>query len=136
MRPLPNSEEDAVIAVWQACDLVRPVNDPQKDIRRKMKVRPDLFLVGILEDRVVATGMGGYEGHRGWLNYLAVLPGFRKRGLARLMVAEIERLLRMEGCAKINLQVRSSNREVIEFYRRIGYSVDDVIGMGKRLEAD
>src|SRR5579872_2240312 len=121
------ADEEAVIAIWRACDLLRPVNDPHKDIRRKMKMRPDLFLVGILDDRIVATVMAGYEGHRGWLNYLAVLPEFQRQGLARMIVEEAERLLQAAGCAKINLQVRSSNKDVIEFYRRIGYAVDDVI---------
>ena len=101
-----------------------------------MGVRADLFLVGIVEDQIVATVMAGYEGHRGWLNYLAVLPGFRKRGLGRLIVSEAERLLRLEGCAKINLQVRTTNQGVVDFYRRIGYSIDDVLSMGKRLEKD
>ena len=80
--------------------------------------------------------MAGYEGHRGWLNYLAVAPQFQRRGFARAIVAEAERLLREAGCPKINLHVRHSNRDVIEFYRRIGYSVDDVVSMGKRLEQD
>ena len=80
--------------------------------------------------------MAGYEGRRGWLNYLAVAPEHRRSGYARAIVAEAERLLRAEGCPKVNLQVRTSNRSVLEFYRRIGYSVDDVISMGKRLEHD
>jgi ribosomal protein S18 acetylase RimI-like enzyme len=136
IRAFQTADEDAVIRVWRECDLVRPNNDPHKDIRRKLAVRPDLFLVGIMENQIVATVMAGYEGHRGWLNYLGVLPSFRKRGVARLLVAEAERLLRLEGCAKINLQVRNANQGVVEFYRRIGYSVDDVLSMGKRLEKD
>src|ERR1700683_3335649 len=103
-RAYQPADEESVMRVWSECDLVRPSNDPHKDIRRKMAVRPDLFLVGIVEDQIVATVMAGYEGHRGWLNYLAVSPPFQKRGLARLIVSEAERLLRLEGCAKINLQ--------------------------------
>ena len=125
-----------MVTLWRQCDLIRPWNDPHKDIQRKLKVRPDLFLVGVLDGQIVACVMAGYEGHRGWLNYLAVAPGHQRQGLARAIVAEAERLLRDAGCPKINLQIRTSNQGVIEFYRRLGYSTDDVISMGKRLEPD
>jgi len=115
---------------------VRPWNDPHKDIRRKLAVRADLFLVGILEGKIIASVMAGYEGHRGWINYLAVSPEHRRKGHARSLVNEAERLLREVGCPKINLQIRTSNQDVIEFYRRLGYAVDDVVSMGKRLEPD
>jgi ribosomal protein S18 acetylase RimI-like enzyme len=80
--------------------------------------------------------MCGYDGHRGWINYLAVNPAHRSAGLGRALMAEAERLLRAAGCPKINLQVRSSNAAVIAFYRAIGFAEDDVISMGKRLERD
>jgi ribosomal protein S18 acetylase RimI-like enzyme len=136
IRPFQPSDESAVIDLWQRCGLVRPWNDPKKDIARKMLVRPDLFLVGLIDDAIVATAMAGYEGHRGWINYLAVAPEHRRAGLARQLMQEAERLLLVEGCPKINLQIRSTNAEVIEFYRRIGYAVDDVVSMGKRLTND
>jgi ribosomal protein S18 acetylase RimI-like enzyme len=129
-------DEPSVVAVWQRCDLVRHWNDPHRDICRKLKVNPEWFLVGLVDGQVLATVMAGYEGHRGWLNYLAVAPEFQRRGLARQIVAEAERLLRKAGCPKINLQIRTSNQAVIEFYRHLGYSVDDVVSMGKRLEHD
>jgi ribosomal protein S18 acetylase RimI-like enzyme len=136
IRPFNSEDEKAVVALWRRCDLVRPWNDPHRDIQRKLGVRPDLFLVGILDGRLIASVMGGYEGHRGWLNYLAVAPELQRRGYARAIVAEAERLLREAGCPKINLQIRTSNHGVIEFYRRLGYAVDDVVSMGKRLEHD
>jgi ribosomal protein S18 acetylase RimI-like enzyme len=136
IRPFQPQDEDAVISLWRRCDLVRPWNDPHKDIQRKSEVRPDLFLVGVLDGRIITCVMAGYEGHRGWLNYLAVDPKYQRRGFARVIVMEAERLLREAGCPKINLQIRTSNHGVIEFYRRLGYSVDDVVSMGKRLEHD
>jgi len=136
IRPFQPQDEDAVISLWHRCDLVRPWNDPHKDIQRKLAVRPDLFLVVLLDGRVVACVMAGYEGHRGWLNYLAVDLEHQRHGLARAIVTEAERLLRDAGCPKINLQIRTSNHTVIEFYRRLGYSTDDVVSMGKRLEHD
>jgi ribosomal protein S18 acetylase RimI-like enzyme len=136
VRTFVGTDETAVVALWERCGLTRPWNDPRKDIRRKTAVRPDLFLVGTLDGVVVASVMAGYEGHRGWINYLAVAPEHRGKGLGRAMMAEAERLLGEAGCPKVNLQVRSSNTKVIEFYRRLGYTVDDVVSLGKRLEND
>src|SRR5262249_39075854 len=100
-------DEPAVVALWERCGLTRPWNDPHKDIRRKLQVRPDLFLVGVLDGVIVATVMAGYEGHRGSINYLAVAPEHQRKGLGRALMAEAERLLRQSGCPKINLQVRT-----------------------------
>ena len=95
-----------------------------------------MFLTGLVDGLIVASVMAGYEGHRGWINYLAVHPDHRRMGYANLMMDEAEKLIRKAGCPKINLQVRSSNKDVIEFYESIGYTVDDVVSMGKRLESD
>lgn len=136
IRPFQPADEDQVVALWERCNLTRPWNDPRKDIRRKLAVRPDLFLVGELDGVIVGTVMIGYDGHRGWVNYLGVDPACRRRGLGRALMIEAERLLREAGCPKINLQVRASNAEAVEFYRRIGFAVDDVVSLGKRLEHD
>jgi len=127
---------DEVIDLWIQCGLVVPQNDPNRDIERKLRVNPEWFLVGELEGNIVATCMAGYEGHRGWINYLAVAPGYRRRGFAAKLIREAERILRQAGCPKINLQIRTSNSVVIEFYKAIGYSIDDVVSMGKRLDKD
>jgi ribosomal protein S18 acetylase RimI-like enzyme len=136
IRPFELADEETVIALWDRCGLLRPWNDPRKDIRRKMQVRPDLFLVGERDGAIVATAMAGYDGHRGWIYYLATDPDRQRQGLGRAIMAEAERLLRAAGCAKINLQVRTSNLGVIEFYRRLGYVMDEVVSLGKRLESD
>jgi ribosomal protein S18 acetylase RimI-like enzyme len=136
IRPFELSDTAQIIALWQDCNLVRPVNNPEKDIQRKVKVNPELFLVGVCEHRVVATVMAGYEGHRGWINYLAVAPGYRRKGLGRNLMTEAERLLAAKGCPKINLQVLTRNPDAIAFYRRLGYVVDEVVSMGKRIEID
>jgi ribosomal protein S18 acetylase RimI-like enzyme len=106
------------------------------DIERKLKVNPELFLVGVIGNRVVATVMGGYEGHRGWVNYLAVEPAYQKKGFGRQLMSEIEKKLQAMECPKLNLQVRVDNHEALVFYEKIGYKNDDVIGMGKRLIKD
>ncbi len=136
IRPFEPADEPAVIALWSSCGLVVSHNDPVADIRRKLGVAPELFLVGIDGAELIASVMAGYEGHRGWINYLAVAPARQGSGCGRKIMEHAERLLRERGCPKINLQVRSTNRDVIEFYRHLGFAQDDVLSMGKRLEAD
>ena len=127
---------DEVIELWRECNLVVPQNDPAKDIERKLKVDPDLFLVGLIDEKVVATVMGGYEGHRGWINYLAVKPSQQRKGYGQAIMQAVESLIKQKGCPKINLQVRATNEAVIKFYSAIGYGNDNVVGLGKRLEYD
>ena len=136
IRAFQPADEEAVITLWRACGLVASQNDPRADIRRKLAVAPELFLVGTLDGEVVATVMAGYEGHRGWINYLAVSPRCQRGGLGREMMARAEEMLRARGCPKINLQVRSTNAAVLAFYRRIGFAMDDVVSLGKRLMSD
>jgi len=136
IRAYRPEDQDPLIELWRQCGLVVPWNDPELDIARKLKVNPEWLLVGFLEERLVASVMAGYEGHRGWINYLAVDPDFQMRGIGRRMMEEAEALLRSAGCPKINLQVRTSNQKVIQFYRSIGYKIDDVVSMGKRLAQD
>jgi len=136
IRAYNPTDEQAVIDLWMYCGLLAPQNNPQEDIRRKLTVSPELFLVGTQGSEIVATVMAGYDGHRGWINYLAVTPRLQKGGYGRQIMAHAEGLLRERGCPKINLLVRSSNKQVIEFYQRIGFSSDDVLSMGKRLVTD
>ena len=136
IRSFVEDDTEAVIGLWSRCGLLRPWNDPRKDIERKLGIQRDLFLVGEQGGRIVAVAMAGYDGHRGWVNYLAVDPEFRRRGLGRSMMAEVERRLKELGCPKLNLQVRRGNAEAVAFYRSVGYSEDDVLGMGKRLIED
>ncbi len=133
IRAFQPEDEAEVIALWRSSKLVVPQNDPHKDIQAKLKVQPELFLVGLLERRIVATVMAGYEGHRGWINYLAVDPERRRLGLGRRMMSAAQIRLEEMGCPKINLQVRAGNREVIAFYEALGFKQDEVISLGKRL---
>jgi ribosomal protein S18 acetylase RimI-like enzyme len=136
IRPYHPDDRQAVIELWSACGLIAPQNNPERDIDRKLQLDPEGFLVGHLGGRVIATCMVGYEGHRGWINYLAVSPAWQRRGLATRMVQEAETRLRRIGCPKINCQIRASNAAVIDFYKHVGFAVDDVVSMGMRLEFD
>ncbi len=136
IRPMRTADTSQIVALWRDCRIVTPQNNPERDIERKLKVNPEFFLVGVQQDRIVATCMAGYEGHRGWINYLAVAPDMRRRGIGRKIMAAAEQALRKAGCPKINLQVRAGNSQVITFYRRIGFKHDEVVSLGKRLAPD
>ena len=136
IRPFEIENQTAVIELWRVCALVVPWNDPVKDIARKMKVDADLFLVGESDGEIVATVMGGYEGHRGWINYLAVSPQHQRKGYGRKIMEFVEQRIQLKGCPKINLQIRGTNSQAAAFYQAIGYDIENVIGLGKRLEPD
>lgn len=136
IRLFRSVDQPAVTELWQQCGLLRPWNDPVLDILRKQSIGAELFLVGEMDSRVVATVMGGYDGHRGWMYYLAVSPACHQHGFGRLIVEDLERRLKAIGCPKVNLQVREENDSVLEFYKKIGYSRDAVVSLGKRLISD
>lgn len=136
IRAFAPRDEAAVVALWEECRLTRPWNDPRKDIARKLTVQPELFLVGVVDGAVGASVMAGYEGHRGWVNYLAVSPRLRGRGYGRLLMERVEEMLLERGCPKVNLQVRQTNAEALAFYRHLGYVQDESVSLGKRLIPD
>jgi ribosomal protein S18 acetylase RimI-like enzyme len=136
IRSFDRGDEEAVISLWEAAGLTRPWNDPRKDIARKMRIQPESFLVAVLDGEVIGSVMAGYDGHRGWINYLAVTPSSRRAGVGRALMSEAERMLREAGCPKINLQVRGTNDSAVGFYEALGYTTDDVISLGRRLEHD
>ena len=136
LRPYSPADEASVIGLWNDCGLTRPWNDPVKDIARKLTVQPELFLVGEVDGRIVASGMFGFDGTRGWVHYLAVAPGRQGESLGRAVMAEGERLLTEMGCPKLNLQVRAGNERVLGFYAALGYEPDGTVSLGKRLIAD
>ena len=136
IRMFEIEDQAAVIKLWRACALVVPWNNPEKDIARKLKVDPDLFLVGEIGGEIVATVMGGYEGHRGWINYLAVSPQHQRKGYGKIIMECVEQRIEAKGCPKINLQIRGTNLQAAAFYEAIGYDVENAIGLGKRLEPD
>lgn len=136
IRTFSPADTEAVVRLWETCGLTRPWNDPRRDIARKLEVQPELFLVGESDGRVIATAMGGYDGHRGWVNYLAVNPSARGDGIGRALMTELEERLKAMGCPKLNLQVRADNEAALGFYRALGYDVDAVVSLGKRLVTD
>jgi ribosomal protein S18 acetylase RimI-like enzyme len=136
IRAFRAPDEPAVVRLWAACGLTRPWNDAHQDVLRKLSVQPELFLVGELDGAIVATVMAGFDGHRGWVNYLAVDERHRRRGLGRLLMQRVEQDLQALGCPKVNIQIRAENAAVVAFYERLGYAPDRTVVMGKRLIPD
>ena len=136
IRKFQESEEQSLVSLWNVCKLTVPWNNPYKDIKSKLSVQPELFLVGYLKDELIASVMAGYDGHRGWINYLAVHPDFQSRGFGKQLMVYVEKKLRELGCPKINLQIREGNDRVLCFYQKLGFVEEKRVSMGKRLEND
>jgi ribosomal protein S18 acetylase RimI-like enzyme len=134
IRPYQDDDEAGIADLWRAVFPGAPAwNRPEDDIRRKLAVQRELFLVAAVGDRIVGSAMAGYDGHRGWVYYVAVMPEHRRQGIGTALMDEAERGLARMGCPKLNLQVRATNEAVVAFYRQLGYSVEERISMGKRL---
>lgn len=136
IRTFALTDTDAVVALWQEAGLTRPWNNPHQDISRKLRVQPELFLVAADGDEVVGSVMAGYDGHRGWLYYLATAPSRRGEGIARRLVARAEEMLVDLGCPKVQLMVRPENGLTHGFYAALGYEPFETWATGKRLIAD
>jgi len=136
IREFEPQDSDEVIALWESCELTRPWNNPLLDIERKLSVKDDLFLIAEQDGEIIGSVMGGYDGHRGWINYLAVSPTIRKQGIGRQLMHAVEQRLLQKGCPKINLQIRKGNDTVIAFYEAIGFSDDACVSYGKRIIPD
>ena len=134
IRSYDEGDEQAVAALWrEVFPDAPPRNEPHANIRRKLAVQRELFFVAVESGAVVGTAMGGYDGHRGWVYGVAVSPGYRRRGIGATLMQRVEDELRRLGCPKLNLQIRSDNREAVAFYEGLGYRIEERISMGKSL---
>ena len=136
IRPFDIADEPDVVRLWEQVFPSAPAhNKPQNDIRIKLGIQPDLFFVALDEKKIVGSAMAGFDGHRGWVYYVAVHPDYRRRGIGTALMRHAEAALKEIGCPKLNLQIRADNHQVQAFYESLGYAVEDRISMGKRLEA-
>ena len=135
VRPFRIADSQPLAALWRRVFPDDPPwNEPNVIIENKLKVQPELLLVGALDGEIVAAVVAGFDGVRGWLYHLAVAPERRRRGFATQLVRAAEHALRALGCAKVNLQIRAENAEVVAFYRSLGYQVEERVSMGRRLD--
>lgn len=134
IRPYQTDDQAAIIQLWR--DTVfdpAPHNDPALSLRNKLAVDPDLLLVAIVDSELVGTVMGGYDGHRGWIYSVAVKASRRREGIGSALIRQLEIEMAERGCLKVNLQVRATNSGVIPFYESLGFKVEEILSMGKRL---
>jgi len=136
LRAFEIADTEAVVSLWQTTGLTRSWNNPYQDISRKLRVQPELFLVATDAGELVGTVMAGYDGHRGWLYYLASDPTRRGEGIARALVGEAEERLLAMGCPKVQLMVRPGNDTARGFYDALGFEPFETWATGKRLIAD
>ena len=135
VRPFRRSDSEALSTLWRRVFPDDPPgNAPKVMIENKLRVQPDLLLVGEFDGTIVGAVMAGFDGVRGWIYHLAVSPEHRRRGFATRLVRSAEQGLQSLGCPKVNLQVRATNQEVVAFYRSVGYQVEERVSMGRRLE--
>lgn len=136
VRPFTDADHDAVVRLWETVFADDPPrNAPGAMIARKRGVQPELLLVALADGMLVGAVMAGFDGVRGWLHHLAVVPAARRRGVAAALVRAAEAGLRRLGCPKVNLQVRADNAAVVAFYERLGYAVEPRVSLGKALDA-
>ena len=131
----PDDESD-VINLWRQSGLIVPWNNPETDIQRKLSASPNLFYVGVLDGELIASCMAGYDGHRGWIYFLAVKSAHQRQGFASRMIDHAESELIKLDCPKVELMVRKSNNNIISFYQSVGYDTDPVTVLSKRLIKD
>jgi ribosomal protein S18 acetylase RimI-like enzyme len=131
---IADADISAVIALWQACGLTRPWNDPTADIAMARKGPNSTILIGRDDDNIVATAMVGHEGHRGWVYYVAVDPHRQGKGYGRAIMHAAEDWLRATGIEKLQLLVRPGNAQVKAFYESLGYGEQPRIIFAKWLD--
>jgi ribosomal protein S18 acetylase RimI-like enzyme len=134
IRAAGSDDEGAVVALWQACGLTVPYNNPVADFRFA-RAKPASDILVAVDEAIVGTVMVGHDGHRGWLYYLAVDPARQRRGVGRALVAAAEDWLATRGVPKVHLMVRESNAAVAAFYRRLGYDPMPRLNMQKWLKS-
>lgn len=135
-RDIENRDVPGVVALWRTCGLTRPWNDPVQDIAFARGGPASTVLVTEVGGEIAATIMVGHDGHRGMLYYLAVDPARQRRGLGRAAVRAAEAWLASRGVWKVNLLVRPENAAVMAFYERLGYEVNPVMCMARRIAGD
>jgi ribosomal protein S18 acetylase RimI-like enzyme len=135
IRPYENTDQEGLIALWREAFPDAPAhNDPATDIARKLGVQRELLFVAVVDGKVIGSAMGGYDGHRGWVYYVAVREAHRREGVGTALMRRVEEALALIGCPKLNLQVRAENEAVVDFYRSLGYEVEPRVSMAKRLD--
>ncbi|MCK5757965.1 MAG: GNAT family acetyltransferase [Clostridiales bacterium] len=136
IRQFKMDEKNDVIQLWDKCGLLHSPNNPVDEMKVKTDFQPELFLVGEIDNKIIATIMLGFEGRRGWINYLCVLPKYQGIGYGSDLVQHGMELLHKLGAPKINLLIRPTNTKVKEFYKKLGFETEDAVLMSHRFKKE
>jgi ribosomal protein S18 acetylase RimI-like enzyme len=134
ISPATEADMESTVALWESCGLTHPANDPRADFRTALRTTNATVLLGREDDALVASAMVGFDGHRGWVYYLAVDPSRQRAGLGRAMMAAAEQWLKERGAPKLLLMVRDGNDAALGFYERLGLEKQANVVLGKRLD--
>ena len=134
IRTAKLQDTPAIVALWKETNLLVPWNNPEEDIKRAFSTPTSTILVAEIENKLIGTILAGYDGHRGWIYYLAVKPEYQKHGYGRRLVEAAEDWLKSQGAPKIHLLIRKDNSQVQSFYHSIGYETSDVLMMKKTID--
>ncbi|MGK6321031.1 GNAT family acetyltransferase [Sphingomonas sp. DT-204] len=133
IRTATAEDRSAAVGLWRECELTRPWNDPDRDFTLAVEEPASTVLVAERDGRIVGSVMTGFDGHRGWVYYLAVAPGARRAGLGRALMAAAEAWLRERGAPKVQLMVREGNDAALAFYAALGLEPQPVVTLGRFL---
>lgn len=123
-----------VYRLWLKCNIPVSKSDEKEDIERFIKLNPETSLVGIIDGKIIATVLGGFDGRRGIVHHLAVDCDYRNKGCGYRILEKLEETIKGIGTHKINLWVKKDNLQVLKFYERLGYILrDDIVTMSKVL---
>jgi ribosomal protein S18 acetylase RimI-like enzyme len=134
IEPASSRDKEAVVALWRDCGLTRPWNDPDRDFALAMASDAGTLLVTRHDGEITGSVMAGFDGHRGWVYYLAVSPDHRRTGLGKALMAAVEAWLRTRSAPKLQLMVRGSNADALAFYEALGLERQDVVTLGRFLK--
>ncbi|MCY1670128.1 GNAT family acetyltransferase [Novosphingobium sp. SL115] len=134
IRVAEPADRESLVALWEAAGLTRPWNDPRADFDMALGRDRSTILLACENKAVSGSVMVGFDGHRGWVYYLAVAPEKRGFGIGRMLMLEAEQWLKAIGCPKIQLMVRGDNNVARGFYAALGYDLQDVVTLGRRLD--
>jgi len=132
IRHATPQDESEVIQIWAECGLIKPHNDPHEDFELALSNSTSSILILLDGTLIIGAVMVGFDGHRGWFYYLGIKPDFQNAGNGRILVTAAEDWLKQQGAPKSMLMVRHSNVAVIDFYKKLGYQVEETSVLGKR----
>ena len=127
IRPCRREECPAVLELWQASESIPSVTDTMEALDLVLQRGDDLLLVAECNGRIVATVIGGWDGWRGNIYRLAVLPEHRRRGIGSALIDEVVGQLRRKGARKISIMVEKSDKLANDFWKgmeKSGYEYD------------